>query len=639
MLPSRLFILIACLFLLPQSFSTNAQHHNRETLKQPRILILLDGSSSMMQPWSDDDSRFKAAGKIIIHLMDSIYRINDQVEFALRVYGHQSPVQQNDCFDTRQEVVFSKNNLTQMYLRLNSLSPRGVSPIAFSLKEAAERDLSGEQQNAYSIILITDGGESCNGDICDVVQRLLDKKIFFKPYILSLVDYAPLRQQYACLGTYLNVTNEKEITTATTTIMESYRKTLQLPGIISKPAQQPVVAPAPKQVTMTIPAPKRDTVAEIKPVTPPVVKRDTVPPAPKPVVHTPSPVVLPKTHIRPISLYATARSFPVRRNIPAAKKVKPATYKISLDPEPAPAATPPPVAASKPSNPNVPVMPTRPVTVPVTPDKTSEPPARLEKDIEKPSFTVNMEEAHETTLEIYFTDGKGTFYKSSPELQLVEPGSKKVVHQFRRSIDAAGNPQPQKIAAGTYDIVIPAKSQTLSAGVVIADQKKNKVIIKVAKGSLRFAYQGNPERPVKEFEAIVTRRFDNLGPSVRQRCTAELDFAPGNYYIEVNTLPITRYNADIDFGTTTELKIPEPGFVQFTNTEPVGRVALHTPLGDSYVRFFTLEVNGNLNGQKVQLKPGTYEARYLKTPDMPYAQETIIKFLIKSNAITDVALQ
>src|SRR5690606_10587111 len=154
----------------------------------------------------------------------------------------------------------------------NSLHPRGVSPIAFSLKEAAEQDLLGEQQNAYSIILITDGGESCGGDICDVVQKLLDKKIFFKPYILSLVDYTPLRQQYACLGTYLNVTNEKEIGTATNTIMESYRKTLQLPGIISKPSQQPVVAPAPKPVTITIPAPKKDTVVAVKPVTPPVVK-------------------------------------------------------------------------------------------------------------------------------------------------------------------------------------------------------------------------------------------------------------------------------------------------------------------------------------------------------------------------------
>ncbi len=638
MLPSRLFILIVCLFLLPQSFSTNAQHHNREALKQPRILILLDGSSSMMQPWSDDDSRFKAAGKIIIHLMDSIYRINDQVEFALRVYGHQSPVQQNNCFDTRQEVVFSKNNLTQMYLRLNSLHPRGVSPIAFSLKEAAEQDLLGEQQNAYSIILITDGGESCGGDICDVVQKLLDKKIFFKPYILSLVDYTPLRQQYACLGTYLNVTNEKEIGTATNTIMESYRKTLQLPGIISKPSQQPVVAPAPKPVTITIPAPKKDTVVAVKPVTPPVVKRDTVPPAPKPVVRTPSPVIMPRENIRPIPLYTAARDFPVRPGIPVARKVTPVTYKIYLDPEPAPAA-PPPVAATRPANPNMPIMPTRTVPVPTTPDKASEPPPRLEKDIEKPSFTVNVEEAQETTVEIYFTDGKGTFYKSSPELQLVDPVSKKVVRQFRRSIDAAGNPQPQKIAAGTYDIVIPTKSQTLSSGVVVADQKNNKVIIKVTKGSLRFAYQGNPGRPVKEFEAIVTRRFDNLGPSIRQRCTAELDFAPGNYYIEVNTLPITRYNADIEFGSTTELKVPEPGFVQFTNTNHVGRVALHTPLGDSYVRFFTLEVNGDLNGQKVQLKPGTYEARYLKTPDMPYAKETIIKFLVKSNAITDVELQ
>src|SRR5690349_12339795 len=81
--------------------------------RQPRILLLLDGSSSMLQPWNTT-IRFKAAGKVIAALMDSIYAVNPGVEFGLRVYGHQSPAQLNDCFDSRQEVMFSKNNAAQM---------------------------------------------------------------------------------------------------------------------------------------------------------------------------------------------------------------------------------------------------------------------------------------------------------------------------------------------------------------------------------------------------------------------------------------------------------------------------------------------------------------------------------------------
>jgi len=597
-----------------------AQATSEIQAKQPRILILLDGSSSMLQPWSDGSSRFKTAGRIITDLMDSIYRINDQVEFSLRVYGHQSPVQQNNCYDTKREVMFSKNNRTQMFLRLSSIEPNGVSPIAFSLKEAAEQDLINEQQNAYSIILITDGGESCNGNICEVVRTLLDKKIFFKPYILSMVDYTPLKQQYDCLGTYLQVAYTKEITPAITTIMESYRKILLLPGIISRPVQAPVVTNTPRPVQVTRPAPpaaepvKKDTVVVTRPAPPPYS----------------SPVILPKDHISPLPLRRSMRLFAVAVKAPVARKVKPQTYAIKIDP----VTAPPPMPAA--ATPAATVQPTRAVPVPPAASTPAvKPPARTASPA---SFTVETEAAKETTLEIFFTDGKGTFYKSTPQLQLVDARTGKEVKKFHRTVDAAGNPDPQQIPAGTYDIILSAKSVTLSSGVAVADQKNNKVIIKVSIGSLRFAYGSNPGRPVKEYEAIVTRRFDNLGPSIRQRCTAELDYAPGNYYVEVNTLPITRYNLDIDFGSTTELKLPEPGFVQFTNTDAVGRVSLYAPLGDRYVSFYALDVSGNPAAQQVQLKPGTYEAHFTRS-NLPYARESVVKFLIKSNAITEVQLQ
>ena len=125
----------ACLLvsLLLCSVVVNGQRTTYDGPRQPRILLLLDGSSSMLQPWNNT-IRFKAAAKVVSALMDSIYAVNRGVEFGLRVYGHQSPAQDNDCFDSRMEVMFSKNNATQMDLRLASLRPFGVSPIAYSLR-------------------------------------------------------------------------------------------------------------------------------------------------------------------------------------------------------------------------------------------------------------------------------------------------------------------------------------------------------------------------------------------------------------------------------------------------------------------------------------------------------------------------
>ncbi|MFN5942746.1 MAG: VWA domain-containing protein, partial [Bacteroidota bacterium] len=229
----RFFLLIALAVMLPISIIWGQNN----ALIQPRILFLVDGSSSMLESWQANQIRFKAAGKIIDQIVDSIYKVNPNVEFGLRVYGHQHTAQENNCFDTKLEVPFGKSNATQLFLRMNSLKPLGVSPIAYSLKEAAENDLINTSNYNYSLILITDGGESCNGNICEVVKLLLEKKIKFQPYIIGLINYQPLELQYACLGTYLKVTNDAEATLATNTILQAYKPKFLVPELKTTTAE------------------------------------------------------------------------------------------------------------------------------------------------------------------------------------------------------------------------------------------------------------------------------------------------------------------------------------------------------------------------------------------------------------------
>ena len=107
MMRVRFLIILILLFFIPFPglLKVSAQ------VQQSRILILLDGSSSMINKWDGDLTRFKAAGDIILKLIDSVYKVNKDVEFSLRVYGHQHTVSENDCHDTRNEVMFSKDNI------------------------------------------------------------------------------------------------------------------------------------------------------------------------------------------------------------------------------------------------------------------------------------------------------------------------------------------------------------------------------------------------------------------------------------------------------------------------------------------------------------------------------------------------
>ncbi|MEO8788105.1 MAG: hypothetical protein ABI378_13590 [Chitinophagaceae bacterium] len=672
---------------------------NSNNTRQPRILLIVDASSSMLQPWGDKDSRFQVAGRIVAGLMDSIYAVNNSVEFGLRVYGHQSPAQNNDCYDSKEEVMFSKNNWTQMQLRLASIKPFGVSPIAYSLSEAAQNDLTDVVHNAYSIILITDGGESCGGDICDVVRKLIEDKIYFKPYIIGLVDYAPLKDQYNCLGKYLQVVKEQDIAPAIDKIVADYRPLLRLPIMVEKekpivvkvtPKAEPIVVevpkPKPEPVIVEVPKPKPienrtpekaiPKVVVAKPeniptkVTAPIITTAPKPivaavtKAPKEIQTLPFPLKHGSLHRLPFALTRYTVSKPDRMDRPVAFVKKDSvrqaqtTASIStrdvVNPVPVSASAPlvkttttripsPVVKKDSIAVPPPPPPKTTVVIRPMEPLKSTVKIKPLPNSIEntKPvetGYTVKTEDAKETTLSILFTDGHGKFYASTPQLQLLDAATGKLVKQFYRTVDASGNPDPQIIPAGNYNLLVVGRTNMLMRSIKVEANKKNSVTVKVTNGTLRFRYAGAPGRPVEEFDAIVTIRFEP-GPTVRQHCTQELDYPPGNYYIEVNTLPVSRFNTDIDFGSTTEIQILQSGYVQFTNTEPIGTVQLYTPLGNKFLRFHGLNITGNPADQRLRLRPGHYEVHWIRNPKIPMASEEVVKFKIESNSVTEVYLR
>ena len=246
-------------------FCTYSSFSQSNELTQSRILILLDESSSMIQKWPSGKEKYKAADELILRLMDSIYAINNEVEFSLRVFGHQYTVEQNNCYDTKSEVPFSKDNRTQMALRLDDIHPLGVTPIAYALLQAAKFDLVDEDRNAYSIILITDGGESCGGDICEVMKKLMKYKVYFKPYIVSLEDDASLKVTYACMGDYLQVTKDADMPKAVTTIVNAFRPAIKITKAEYKELQT-LAANVPSALKVNIPVIKATEPTQEKPV-------------------------------------------------------------------------------------------------------------------------------------------------------------------------------------------------------------------------------------------------------------------------------------------------------------------------------------------------------------------------------------
>jgi len=106
-------IIIASLLFNILTISSYAQI--KRTPVKTRILFIFDESNSMMANWGSS-KKIDVAKNMLIKMVDSLKNI-ENLEMALRMYGHQSPVPPQDCSDTRLEVPLVQKMLKK--LRIN----------------------------------------------------------------------------------------------------------------------------------------------------------------------------------------------------------------------------------------------------------------------------------------------------------------------------------------------------------------------------------------------------------------------------------------------------------------------------------------------------------------------------------------
>ncbi len=182
--------------------------HKKYTPPDTRILFVFDGSQSMMGFW-DSDRKINIARRVLIAMIDSLESL-DNVQMALRVYGHQSPVPPQNCDDTRLEVPFSRGNAAKIRQELRYINPKGTTPIAHSL-ELAAKDFPDECIDCRNIIiLITDGIEACDGDPCEVSRELQKRGIVLRPFVIGIGIDEGFRETFDCIGYYYNAANEEK---------------------------------------------------------------------------------------------------------------------------------------------------------------------------------------------------------------------------------------------------------------------------------------------------------------------------------------------------------------------------------------------------------------------------------------------
>ena len=189
-------------------------------------LFIIDASGSM---WGQINGKAKItiAKEVMAKL---VAELDDNNRIGLIAYGHR---RKGDCNDVETLVPLAANNKSAVLKAVQGLNAKGKTPLTRSLNQAL-KILQREKQSA-TIILVSDGIESCGADPCETVQAA--KKYGVK-FVLHTVGFGLSKKdsaQLECMakagdGEYFQANNADEL-------LKSTRKALQPMGGIKVTAK------------------------------------------------------------------------------------------------------------------------------------------------------------------------------------------------------------------------------------------------------------------------------------------------------------------------------------------------------------------------------------------------------------------
>lgn len=204
--------LIACVFFV-LGFT--------DAVQAKQVLFVVDASGSMQKQMPSGKTKWQEA---VLAFQKSFKDLPKGTKGGLRVFGHRENQIDKDksCLDS--ELVHSLAQINASTKNpaeyLNSLSPKGYTPLSFSLEKAKEDfDLSIEEPKA--IIVLSDGEETCGGDPAAVAKKLHEAGIQLKIFTIGFdVDERTKAQLQAIAqnggGKYFDAANQEALYQALT---------------------------------------------------------------------------------------------------------------------------------------------------------------------------------------------------------------------------------------------------------------------------------------------------------------------------------------------------------------------------------------------------------------------------------------
>jgi len=190
-----------------------------------KSILVLDASGSM---WGKIDGKAKIAiAREVIAGMLKQWPADQEI--GLMAYGHR---RKGDCSDIEMLIPAGKLNATQFNHAVSAINPRGKTPLTEAVRQAAEQ-LKYTEEKA-TVILVSDGRETCHADPCAVAAELEKNGVDFTAHVIGF-DVAGKEgvSQLQCLakntgGEYLTAKDAAELKKA---LNKAVKKVVEAPKV------------------------------------------------------------------------------------------------------------------------------------------------------------------------------------------------------------------------------------------------------------------------------------------------------------------------------------------------------------------------------------------------------------------------
>ncbi len=205
-MPLGMVILISILLSIPNMLPLKAIASNNTGISSSNIVFILDASGSMRGKVSGK-AKIDIAKQVLVRLINEL---PEGLNVGLVAYGHR---RKGDCNDVEDLVPLGKLNKKELISKIKALQPKGKTPINYSIRLTAEKLQNMEEET--TIVLVSDGKETCGGDPCALVMKLKESGIRFVMHVVGFDVTRDEKRQLECIakaggGNYYAATNASE---------------------------------------------------------------------------------------------------------------------------------------------------------------------------------------------------------------------------------------------------------------------------------------------------------------------------------------------------------------------------------------------------------------------------------------------